>query len=157
MRAVRHAGMVIVAVVALVALASGLGWVKPDALPTQAIASQPVVGDSDSYRRVYFEPAVLVDGKRMMQGQEAWIRLARRDDKIGVCGYVAADADQSKIAADWLAQARLELNGKRLPAAFIRLQPPAGDIEAGCVATSLPWPGNAAKVDIALTGIPLRR
>jgi hypothetical protein len=157
MRAVRQAGMVIVAVVALVALASSLGWVKPDALPTQAIADQPVAGDSASYRRVYFEPAVLADGTRIVQGQEAWIRLARRDDKIAVCGYAAVEGPSARIVTDWLAQARLELDGRRLAAAFIRVQPPAGEIEAGCIATSLPWPGDAAKVDITLTGIPLRR
>jgi hypothetical protein len=156
----RIAGLVVAIAIALV-LAWRLGWVKPDVLPSQTMAGRQVAAGDTGYRRLYFEPAVLSDGQRTAQGLDAMILLVPHEDKIAACGYVLASGKQAETAAAWLAKARLELGGKRLAADFIRVQPPSadsqgGDIQAGCIATALPWSPDARNMDIALTGLPLR-
>ncbi len=150
----RIAGLLF-AIAATLVLAWSMGWVKPDVLPSQSIAGRPVANEAE-YRRIYFEPAVLINGERVAQGQDAKLLLFAREGKVAVCGYTLADGKQAQTTAAWLAKARLELDGKRLAADFIRVQPPGGDIQAGCITTALPWPDDPAKTAIALTGIPLR-
>jgi hypothetical protein len=157
MRAARRAAALVIVVAAAIGLAWGLGWIRRDAAPVEPLPGQAFGPDAAGYRDVYIEPAEIRDGKRRFEGRNARIMAFERNGRIGLCGYVMAPADQAKMVAAWLAQARIAVDGQRVAAGFVTVVTPDDPPRAGCVATPFAWPGDAAKIELAITGTPLTR
>ena len=151
-------------VVLFIALGLGIawlsGWIKPDALASQRIASQRVDSDFINYQRIYFEAAVLRAGERFAEGRDAFVKAFAQDGRLALCGFtVVPDGPIAQRTRAWLDNGRAEIAGHRLRADFVTVQRPGfipTDAEAGCMQSELPWREEYAGATIKLTGIPLR-
>jgi len=135
------------------------GWIKPDAFATRPLDVERVGADRPDYRRLYFEAAVLRAGERLAEGRDAYIKAFARSGKLALCGLVVVEPGFiAQRTRAWLDAARLEIDGKRVPAGFIAVRPPAAgnaELEAGCALTDLDWRDDYKTAQLKLSGLPL--
>ncbi len=155
MRSVRRAAALVIVVAAAIGLAWGLGWIRHDVLAVQPLPDQALGPDSAGYRNVYVEPAEIADGKRRFEGRNARLMAFDQKGKIGLCGFVIVPAEQARMVGQWLAQARVSVDGQRVAAGFVAVVGPDDKPQAHCVATPVDWPGDRDKIELDITGTPL--
>ena len=146
-------------VVALIALAWAMGWVREDTERSEWLGLQRVDDDFTNYRRATFQWTVIRAGHAESGTHEVFLKIHDASERLGLCGYMLMrQGGHSGNALRWLADARLLIGAHKLHASFINGAAPGfspGDAQAGCVVTDIAWDPAFADLPVRFDGPPL--
>ena len=143
-------------VLALVAVAWAMGWIRRDTVRTEWLGLQRVDSDFDSYRTVEFAWSLIRAGVAESGRHEAYLKVHDAGGRLALCGYMLMrHGGQSQNAMRWLADARVNIAGHAFSARFINAAPPGfspADAQAGCVVSAVPWDPAFAAAPVTFSG-----
>lgn len=145
--------------VALLALAWSMGWLREDTERTEWMGLQRVDQDFPAYRAVDFAWTLIRAGHTETGTHRLYLKIHDASDRLGLCSYMLMrDGGHSQNALRWLAEARLAIGSHRFRAAFVNGATPGfspADAQAGCVVTDIAWNAALATAPVSLAGPPL--
>lgn len=145
-------------VMALIAVAWAMGWVREDTERAEWLGLQRVDGDFANYRPATFRWTAVRAGHTESNTHELFLKIYDASERLGLCGYMLMRlGGQSGSALRWLADAHLFVGGHKLRTSFINGAAPGfspSDARAGCIVTDIAWNPAFATLPVRFDGPP---